>query len=82
MVRHVKRAVSAMSAAKSVTRELQATGPNMAAASQMLDESDVNGQLIRLNQPGIGIAPRDIATRGVEVSALASQATERLRGGL
>ena len=81
-VRHVKRAFSALAAAKSVTRELQAAGPHVAAVAQMLDESDVNGQLIRLSQPNIGIAAADLNARGGEVVALANAASQRLNNGL
>lgn len=80
--KHVKNAFSALCAAKSVTRELQASGPHMAAVAQLLHESDVSGQLIRLNQAGIGIATPDLMARGSEITALADEALRQLASGL
>lgn len=82
--RYVGYAYSALRSAQSVTRELQAAGPNIAAVAQLLEESDAAAELIRLKNlgPDLGIQVGQLQARGNETVALADNALDKLKGGL
>jgi uncharacterized membrane protein YccC len=80
--KHINRALSALQAARSVTRELQANGPHIARVAEILDDSEAGGHLRRLSQPGIGIADPDLSACGESTVGLAERALTMLKDGL
>jgi hypothetical protein len=78
----VQRAARAFRTGQRISRELQASGPNIAAAAELFDESDLSAHFQRLLVPGIGIATPDLTARSSEIVAFADRVSNQLEQGL
>lgn len=81
-VRHVDEGMAAYSACQTIAEDLRANGASVARVAERLRTAKVRRELVRLVEANGGVAAPDLAARGQELTALAEELSDRVKGGL
>lgn len=81
-LRHVDEGMAAYSACQTIAEDLRANGASVARVAERLRTAKVRRELVRLVEANGGVAAPDLAARGQELTALAEELSDRVKGGL